>query len=447
MKLSEAVKNMAGILEHHIEQDGDISGAYLDSRLAMPRSLFFAVKGGNTDGNLYAAQALAKGATPVMSDLKAYSGLKGNKILARDVIKTMKDFGGKRLQDTKAIKIAVTGSFGKTGTKETLKNILSARAKTYATEGNKNNALGLALTGCGIGGDSVFAVLEMGSSAPGEIEELSRFAEPDAAIVVSAGMAHIGRFGSLENIIKEKLSIARGLKKEGILIIPEYLKEAAEGGDHKIITFGLSDKSDYYITKLEIRGLETVFKINRDGMQYVIPHPYSHLAENALSAIAAAYEFGLAPEETAKGLLKFSLPQGHGNIEKAGNLIIINDSYNAGANSVAKAVAALDKIGVNPKYAVLGELKEIEGFEDGIYADIAAMGEIYPGINFFLCGEQYMKFKNTQNRKIYPSKEECKEPLKDLKKGAVLVKASNACEFGELARILKEKNTGAANAL
>lgn len=428
---------MTGVIEKEIVKDTDICGAFLDSRLVTANSLFFASKGAVSDGNLYAADTEKKGAAAViMTDREIYDHIKGNKILVEDSLETMKRFGSLRLKNNVGKKIAVTGSFGKTGTKETLKHIFAANGKVYATVGNKNNELGLALTAAGIDDGAKYIILEIGTSNPGEIQALSETALPDTAIIVSVGLAHVGRFGGLENIINEKLSIACGLKKGGTLIIPESLREKAPKGDYKIVTFGLG--GDFCITSLRHEGMDTVFEINKGGGEYRIKHPYEHLAQNSLAAIAAAHEYGLSYDEINSGLEKFTLPIGHGNIEIAGGFTIINDAYNGGFESFIRAVESLHETSFQDKYAIFGELGEIEGFESEIYKKIGDLAEIYPDIIFYLCGAGYGFLKPLKNRLIFSSKVECVQAVKGIKSGVALVKASNAYKFNEIVESLKK---------
>lgn len=448
MKVSAAVKDMLGVIRFDIKEDKPICGAFLDSRLVTNNSLFFAVKGDLNDGNAYAQKALEKGAAAVvMTDEEMYEKIIGNKILVSDCVETIKDFGTKRLQSVKAVKFAVTGSFGKTGAKEMLKDILSVHSCVYATVGNKNNELGLTLTGAGIDDRAKFVVLEMGSNAMGEIETLSKIAQPDVAIVVSVGLAHVGRFGSLENIIKEKLSIVAGLKKGGTLIVPEYVKNNVPNGDFKVVTFGKEQESDYYITELHHEGLTTVFRINNDDTLYKIPHIYEHLAYNSLGVIAAASSQNIPKACIVEGLSRFKLLNGHGSIEKASGLVIINDTYNAGFDSVIKCIESLDKTSFPNKYAILGELGEIEGYEEKIYSDIGKLASKFPKIQFYLCGKSYKKLKPLANRRIIDTKADCMEALDGLDKGIVFVKASNFYKFGEVVDFLKTSREAKRNAL
>lgn len=437
MKVSKAASLMTGVIEKEIVKDADICGAFLDSRLVTENSLFFASKGVASDGNLYAADSLKKGAAAIiMTDRGIYRHTDGNKILVEDSLETMKRFGALRLKNNVGKKIAVTGSFGKTGTKEMLKHIFAANGTVYATVGNKNNELGLALTAAGIDDGAKYIILEMGTSNPGEIQSLSETAHPDTAVVVSVGLAHVGRFGGLENIIHEKLSIACGLKKGGTLIIPESLREKAPKGDYKMVTFGSG--GDFYITNLIHEGMDTVFEINKGGGKYRIKHPYEHLAQNALAAIAAAYEYGLTYDEIKCGLENFTLPIGHGNIETAGGLTIINDAYNGGFESFIRAAESLHETSFQDKYAIFGELGEIDGFESEIYKKIGSLAEIYTDVEFYLCGESYGFLKPLKNRKILSSKAECAQAVKVIKNGAALVKASNAYNFNEIVESLKK---------
>lgn len=444
MKISEAAHLMIGVKESEIVEDVAIRGAFLDSRMVTGNSLFFATKGLLSDGNLYAGDALKNGvAAVIMTNKEIYRNINGNKILVEDSLETMKHFGSLRLKKTTGKKIAITGSFGKTGTKEMLKHIFSQRDCAYATVGNKNNELGLCLTASGIDDEAKYIILEMGTSSSGEIQALSEMALPDTAIVVSVGLAHVGRFGGLENIIKEKLSITCGLKKTGTLIIPETLREKTPKGEYKTVTFGLG--GDFNVTSIRHEGLDTIFRINKGGGEYRIKHPYEHLVQNSLAAIAAAFEYGLSYDEIKYGLEKFTLPIGHGNVETAGDLTIINDAYNGGLESFIRAAESLHETLFSKKYAIFGELGEIDGFESEIYKQIGDLAEIYPDIIFYLCGVGYGFLKPLKNRLIFSSKVECNQAVMTITTGVVLVKASNAYKFNEIVESLRK--TAGAHAL
>ena len=358
MLVSEIIKAVPCI-KSSIVNDIEINGAFLDSRLVKENSLFFASKGENVDGNLYAESAIKKGAAAVIMDNeKEYEKINGNKILAKDTLEYMQAVGKhnfERVHKKNVRIIAVTGSFGKTGMKEMLKYIFEENEKVYATEGNKNNMLGVLLTGCGIDDNASTIIIELGSNNFGEIKELTEIVRPNMAIVTNVGHAHIGRFKTFERLIFEKMSISDGLVAGGEFIIPTMLTPFVPKGDFKFRTFGESAHSGIRITEYKHNGDYITFKTNLTKSEFRINHPYMHVAENSLCAIYAALLCNISEEKIAAGLLKYKVAKGHGSIEKIGDIFLIDDSYNAGFESYIKSAESLNLINILPKYAVYGE--------------------------------------------------------------------------------------------
>ena len=440
--VSEIIKAVPCI-KSSIVNDIEINGAFLDSRLVRENSLFFASKGENVDGNLYAESAINKGAAAVIMDNeKEYEKINGNKILVKDTLEYMQVLGRynfERVHKKNVRIIAVTGSFGKTGMKEMLKYIFEENEKVYATEGNKNNMLGVLLTGCGIDDNASTIIIELGSNNFGEIKELTEIVRPNMAIVTNVGHAHIGRFKTFERLIFEKMSISDGLVAGGEFIIPTKLTPFVPKGDFKFRTFGESAHSGIRITEYKHNGEYITFKTNITKSEFRLNHPYLHVAENSLCAIYAALLCNISEERIASGLLNYKAAKGHGSIEKIGDIFLIDDSYNAGFESFIKSTESLNLINISPKYAIYGEMGEIEGFEEAFYNEITQLAYTYKDITFFLVGENYQKASNLENRIIFATKEECIKKVKEINCGAIVVKASRAKKFEDIVNAIKEK--------
>ncbi|MDR2105034.1 MAG: UDP-N-acetylmuramoyl-tripeptide--D-alanyl-D-alanine ligase, partial [Deferribacteraceae bacterium] len=272
MEVRELV-NLIPYKKADIRANADIIGAALDSREVKGGNLFFAAKGKNTDGNVYAASALENGAAAVIMDSPAlYEKVEGSKLLVENSLISLQRLAHFRISNYRGRKVAVTGSFGKTGVKDMLYSVLKERYNAYATFGNHNNRLGLDLTIAGIPTETEAAVFEIGSNAPGEILELSKFINPDAAIVTGAGFAHIGRFGSLEAAAKEKLSIIDAMREGATLIVNEdlrsYIEKFYPQPHIKVIYFGKRDSSDIYLVHFEANGLKAQAKYSVFGAPF-----------------------------------------------------------------------------------------------------------------------------------------------------------------------------------
>ena len=446
MFLEDIVSKME-VVKSNISNNIEFENAFLDSRIVTKNSLFFAVKGENTDGNIYAKTALDNGAACViMDDEKQYDLIDGNKILVKNTIDFIKEFGKYRFDNYSGRKIAVTGSFGKTGMKESLKSIFGEVETVYGTYGNKNNLLGVSLTGCGINDKASTIIIELGSNNVGEISELSKLIKPNIALVTNVGHAHIGRFKSLERIIFEKLSISDGLNKDGILVAPQFLKPFVPKGDYNFYSFGEAKSASIYMTEYSHKGEYILFKTSIDNTEYRFNNPYLHVASNLLGAIIVASLCGISSEKIANAISKVQIPEGHGNVIKINNMLIINDTYNAGFESIINSAESLDLIDADYKYAIYGEMGEIEGYERELYNEITQLAYTYKDINFYLVGESYLDASSLTNRKIYKEKNECaleivnhlKEISKD-KKIAIVIKASRAKKFEEILEVLKQE--------
>ncbi len=443
MNVSKLIELIPNVVEHDIVADVAFIGAELDSRNIVSGNLFFATLGEQVDGNKYAQTAIDNGAACVIvTDSDLYATLKGNKILVEDSLHALKVIGAERFKTCKAKKVAVTGSFGKTSMKEMLKLVLGESHNVYATSGNQNNELGLALTGAGIDDTADFIITELGSNAMGEIEALSHIVNPDIAIVVSIGSAHIGKFEGAENIATEKLSIAKGLKEDGALIIPNKFMDKVADIKQKVITFGRDKSSDNHIVTIINKDLSTVYTVNSFEQALYIMHPYRHVAENSLAVIAAAQILGISEHDISAGIAKYTPLEKHGNIVTMGDLTIINDTYNAGLESILTAIEALASVNHADKYAIIGEMLEISGYESELYSKIIELTDKHEDITFMLCGESYTKYKSSNNRQIYADKASCLEDVLAIKAGVMLVKAARAMKFEDFIAEI-EKTHGA----
>ena len=282
MKVSDILQKLP-VIKSDIVKDEEVNGAFLDSRLVRPGSLFFCLPRRKCRRQLTQRSTVDAGAAAVIMDNESiYNEVKGSKLLVEDTLDFMQKLGRIRfdeLHNSDKRVIAVTGSFGKTGMKEMLKYIFREQERVYATDGNKNNMLGVMLTGCGIDDKAGTVIIELGSNNFGEIKELTEIVRPNIAVVTSVGHAHIGRFKTFERLIFEKMSISDGLTKGGEFIIPTKLTPFVPKGDFKFRTFGESAYSGIRITEHTHHGEYITFKTNLTKTEFRINHPYMHIAE------------------------------------------------------------------------------------------------------------------------------------------------------------------------
>lgn len=433
----EVFKDVVKSTVEHIEY----SLITIDSRDVKEGSIFFAFKGEKTDGHLYIEQAISKGAVCCVITDENYYDANKPLVLVKDTLYAMRELGRWNLGKFNGKKIAITGSVGKTSTKAILSLVLSQKLKIYEAFKNFNNELGVAIVTSNIDLGAQYAIFEIGTNNPGEIKSLSEFLQPDVGIITGVGHSHIGRFGSLKEITKEKLAISEGVKKDGVLWINDGVDTSyynfPEGINVK--KFGFSKDSDIYIEELNVEK-EVNFIVNFNNFRYCfrINHPFSHFAVNALPAIALAFENQFHYEEIYRGLDKFVPVEGRGEIIRTQNKIIINDTYNAGFEAVLSAVENLSKIDAPKKIAILGEMAEIDGFEEKLYSRLKNEVEKRKDIYFYLVGESFKDFKSLENVSYFKDKSELINA--DILKGdgVYLVKASRSKRFEELVEYLKK---------
>ena len=433
-----------------IQYDGArLSGASLDSRKVETGNIFFACKGKDNDGNCFAQSALDNGAgIVIMDNPKLYRAVSGNKALVDDSLRAALSMGAKKLAVAKALKIAVTGSYGKTGVKDMLKLVLSKRYKTFATKGNNNNMLGVSLTACGMDDDTEVAVFEIGSNSTGEISALSAAITPQIAVITGLGYAHIGKFGSLAEIAREKLSITDGLSGTGVMVINEVFKEGLARKNIEIsnrsITFGRTNSADIRLLDCTIIGKSLTFTVLTTDGEYscALNYCYPHVAENFLAVVGVGRLLAIPYETMVDSLKEYKLHSGRGDIIEAGDITIIDDCYNASLESVERAIDGLNLINVSPKYALIGEIGEIDGHEDFVYGRLMIKTKEYPNINFIFSGDSYLKYPETINVNIASGENGIEEQLNRLSKGVVLIKASRKYGFEKYRDLLLKRRGG-----
>ena len=295
-----------------------------DSREVRPGDVFVALKGEKVDGHDFIDQAKASGAVDVIDGLEA-----------------LQEAARRKRRGLKAKVIGITGSAGKTTTKELLKAFLSTVGKTHATAGNFNNHIGLPLTILNCPDDADFLVVEMGTNHPGEIETLCRIAEPDAGLITNVGTAHLEFFGSRDGIAKEK----------GVL--GAYAKEFFVIGEDNVRLDAL---------KALCRGEAVVAPTSEDWMREALAGvlPGAHNVSNACIAYAVASRYGVTREQATAALEGFSLPGARWRKSEKWGVTFIDDSYNANPDSM---IAALDAFAATPcdgkRVAVLGDMFEL----------------------------------------------------------------------------------------
>ncbi|UWR04105.1 UDP-N-acetylmuramoyl-tripeptide--D-alanyl-D-alanine ligase [Ruegeria conchae] len=375
----------------HATTDWQVSGVSIDTRTLQPGDLFVALKAAR-DGHDFVAQALDKGAgAALVSRIPEDVSEDAPLLIVDDVQTGLEALGQAARARTAARVVGVTGSVGKTSTKEMLVSILETQGKTHASVASYNNHWGVPLTLARMPRDTEFAVIEIGMNHPGEIAPLARQAQPHVGLVTTVAAVHLEAFDSVAGIAHEKAAIFDGLTKGGAAIVnadiehADILRSCAQAQGAKIVDFGRT-AHDYALTEVEqgANSLQAQGKVDENTISFDVQSAGTHFAMNALGALAACVELGVDLDQAVAGLRRWSPVKGRGVREvialPGGDQIeLLDDSYNANPTSMEAALDVLAASQGNRKIAFLGDMKELGAQERAMHAamaDVAAMAQV-----------------------------------------------------------------------
>jgi UDP-N-acetylmuramoyl-tripeptide--D-alanyl-D-alanine ligase len=324
------------------------NGVSIDSRTIQPGQAFFAIAGENFDGHDYAASAIEKGASclVVEQEVDMPDGCQVAWVQVDDCVKALAQFASWYRQQLTAKVIAITGSVGKTTTRQILHQVLSRFFKCRQARGSFNNHIGLPLTILSAESEDDILLLELGSNNLGEIEKLAAVANPDVAVITAVAPSHLAGFGSLDNIIKEKASIALGLRTGGTLHVngdqPDLLDYVKRHFDTSIITFGEKGECDVRGIDLATTGSQGSLKI--DGHHVSVPLAGKANLSNVLTAWSVCRDLGVSLADFIEAVQSLKSAFMRLEIENIGPLTVINDCYNANPASMANALSCLSSM-------------------------------------------------------------------------------------------------------
>ena len=351
-----------------------------DSRTLKKGNAFLALKGENFDGHEFVEKAIEEGAeTLILSDLpRATVDFPGSIIHVRDTLKALQETAlfYRRTAIPDLCAVGVTGSNGKTSTKDFLRSVFSRAGEVNATEGNLNNHIGLPLTVLKTDSGHRFGVWEMGMNHPGEIDPLAEIANPDAAVITNIGSAHIEHMKTREAIAEEKGALARAVPGDGYCVMPrsdEYFDFIADLADCEMVPVGEPDcevKGENF--EFSGDGISFDLKIGKDTARVDLPAPGRHMAMNALLAAAVGFRQGLNTDQIATALSETKLTGGRLQKIKWNGVVIWNDTYNANPDSVKAALSTLMEAtsGEGRKIAALGFMGELGDLEESAHREI-----------------------------------------------------------------------------
>ncbi|MFZ0758302.1 MAG: UDP-N-acetylmuramoyl-tripeptide--D-alanyl-D-alanine ligase [Candidatus Sulfotelmatobacter sp.] len=367
MKLT--LSKIAGFVSAHGEfaPEEVAQGYSIDSRTVTPGQLFFAVKGERLDGHDFVAQALEKGAVAAVvrnDQLGRYSG-QTQLLRVEDTLAALQTLATavRRLWGKPVI--AVTGSAGKTTTKDALAHVLSARFRIMKSEGNFNNHFGLPLMLLKLEPGHDVAVIEMGMSHAGEIRALAKIAQPDVGVVTNVAPVHLEFFESLAGIARAKYELIESLPAGGTAVLnadDEYVSQFGRDFKGKVVTYGTGPAADVRAEKIQSKGtLGTEFDVVIGGgrERATLPLVGVHNVLNALAALAVGLERGMRPSEAVAALATLVPTDKRGQVLQVGNITVINDCYNSNPRALDAMVDALATMAAKRRIVVAGEMLEL----------------------------------------------------------------------------------------
>lgn len=429
------------------ERNKEIADITTDSRKAAEGVLFIPIIGEKFDGHEFIKASFDLGASAALTQEETELSIDKTIVKVEDTFKALGDIAGYYKEKYNVPTVAVTGSVGKTTTKDILASVLSQKYNTLKTQGNFNNEIGLPLTIFGLEKEHEAAVLEMGMNHFGEIERLASIGRPDVAVITNIGQSHIENLGSREGIFKAKMEITKLFTKDNTLIVngdDDFLSKAKGMGEYKVVYYGIKNPdNDIYAKDIENNGLDGIrFTAVVGGVEYKteITVPGEHNVYNALAAICVGREFGVPMDKIIEGIKSFKPTKMRMAIEDFEGIKIINDCYNASPDSIKAALGVLGDIKNMRRIAVLGDVLEMGDFaKDAHYALGKAVKD--SGIDLLVTAGENMKYlaqgarDNGMENVISFDKtlEVCSYIKTEVKRGdAVLIKASRGMRFEEV---------------
>lgn len=433
--------------------DAEFAGACIDSRIVQSDEAYFALKGERTDGTLYCGDAIKNGAKVCFVENNIFSNEDLNKFAKSATIVLVPNVEDALVEIAKVKRslydipvVAITGSVGKTSTKDVIAEVMAQKFNVQKTQGNKNNRLGVPLTIMSLR-DHDALVIEMGMNHLGEIHELTNIAKPTLSVISNIGTSHIGNLGSRENILKAKLEILDGMTNKKVIINNDndmLHKWNLEDENAEKITFGIHEKSIYMASKVKMTEESNEFSVELNSTEYkfTTQKPGEVFILNALSAIAVGMEYGVPIDKIQRAIANAEITKNRLDIEKVNDVLLIKDYYNASFESIKPSLEYLANLDRGRKIAVLGDIKEVGSFSKEIHEKVGKEVAKNKIDMLVTVGEEAkniakMAVEEGMNAKNVYSCDLNEQAIKILNNmlvqgDTVLLKASNSMKFGEI---------------
>jgi UDP-N-acetylmuramoyl-tripeptide--D-alanyl-D-alanine ligase len=372
-----------------------------DSRMLRPGGIFVALKGDHFNGNEFAEAAIADGAKVAIIDDKSHEHVP-NTILVDDSLKFLQNLAKYHRKKSGFHVVGITGSNGKTTTKELIKAVLSEKFKCQSTEGNLNNHIGVPITVLAINDDTDYAIIEMGANHRGEIKELCEICLPDSGLITNIGNAHLGGFGGFEGVKKTKAELFDFLKKRKDKIYYNasnpILTELVNGYQNAV-PFG----TESGLCQGKIESVDPTLKIlltdkanNSINIESNLFGEYNF--ENLLAAASIGIDLGLTLTEIKKGIEKFKPSNNRSQLIKLGSTTMILDCYNANPSSMKESLVSFSKLHAENKILILGGMKELGVYSESEHKKLGEIIETYKFNEIILVGDEFKEVKIINSR-------------------------------------------------
>lgn len=429
--------------------ESSFRGVSIDSRTATQGNLFIAIEGKNDDGHRHISQALARGAAAVVVNNR-YNGQKAHPnagfLVVEDTLKAMHKLASWWLELTDPIRVAITGTNGKTTTKEMIGAVLAEKYRTYKSPGNLNNLYGVPLAIFMMGESTEIAVFEFGMSTPGEIGELTRLVQPQYGVITNVEAAHLETMLTIDAIAEAKFELLDNMPGDGTAILNldnVYLRTRFDNEKLAKLGFGVEGECDIFPSRFEINGSGCAqFHLAATGEVHLAA-PGMHNMYNALAAAAVGQALSVPGDRIRAALESFRAIEMRTETISVNNVLIINDTYNANPASMKFGLDTLAAIKAEGrKFAVLGDMLELGEMSTELHLEIGAYAAAVKPDYLFACGDLAKTIIEGASKHGYPSErllllsdvnEMIDHLLGQLRPGdAVLIKASRSMEFDRI---------------
>lgn len=416
------------------------SGVNTDTRNTKPGQIFFGLKGENFNGNTFASKAIANGASHAIIDEEEFDRGE-NYILVKDVLETLQKLATHHRNYLSTPILAITGSNGKTTSKELINAVLGKKFKTVATAGNFNNHIGVPLTLLSMDKDTEFGIVEMGANHAKEIAALCNIAEPDFGYITNFGKAHIEGFGSLEGVVKAKSELYDHIKENGKLLFLNYDDpiQQKHTSHENTYSFGTSPNAD---VQVEYRYRNETAEVVMQGRNYKSYLYGSYNAVNIAAALCIGSYFKLPAEAMEEAVASYIPTNNRSQLIKLGELTVLMDAYNANPTSMKATLESFQRSSAKDKVVILGDMFELGNTAEEEHQYIASYLEELKFKQALLVGSNFSKVSSKPGYiQKFETFQELLETVKATNFGSshILIKGSRGMALERILEVLKDK--------